>query len=93
MPKFEWNKAKAEKNWRTHGISFEGSTTAFNDPFAIDFADDRKDYGEMRFVIIGMAERQQLLYVVYTEREERIRIISARKATRNEENQYYCRKS
>jgi uncharacterized DUF497 family protein len=63
--------------------------TVFKDPFAIEFLDDREDYGEERFVIIGMAEGQVLLFVVYTERVERIRIISARRATKNEQDQYF----
>jgi len=63
--------------------------TVFNDPFAIERLDDREDYGEDRFVMIGMAEGNVLLYVAYTEREERIRIISARRATHNEQEDYF----
>jgi len=86
---FEWDKAKAESNWRRHGVGFELATTVFRDPFAIERLDDREDYGEQRFVIVGMAEGQVLLFVAYTEREERIRIISARRATQNEEDDYF----
>ena len=74
---------------QAHGVSFELATTVFKDPFAIEFVDDRADYGEKRFVIIGMAERQVLLFVAYTERAERIRIISARRATKHEQDQYF----
>jgi len=63
--------------------------TVFKDPFAIEFLDDREDYGEERFVIIGMAEGQVLLFVAYTERVERIRIISARRATQREQDDYF----
>jgi uncharacterized DUF497 family protein len=53
--KFEWHNAKAEANWRAHGVRCELATTVFKDPFAVEFVDDRKDYGETRFIILGMA--------------------------------------
>ena len=65
---FEWHDAKAEANLRDHGVSFELAKTVFKDPFAIERLDDREDYGEERFVIIGMAGGQVLLFVAYTER-------------------------
>ena len=86
---FEWHDAKAAANLQAHGVSFELATTVFKDPFAIEFLDDRADYGEKRFVITGMAEGQILLFVAYTERAERIRIISARRATKHEQDQYF----
>jgi len=86
---FEWQKDKAESNWRRHGVSFELATTVFRDPFAIERLDDREDYGEPRFVMLGMAEGQVLLFVAYTEREDRIRLISARRATLREEENYF----
>ena len=86
---FEWNDAKAEANLQTHGVSFDLAKTVFKDPFAVERLDDREDYGEERFVIIGMAEGRVVLFVAYTEREERIRIISARRATQNEQNDYF----
>jgi uncharacterized DUF497 family protein len=86
---FDWDDAKAAANLQAHGVSFELAKTVFKDPFAIEFLDDREDYGEDRFVIIGMAEGQVLLFVAYTERAERIRIISARRATKNEQDQYF----
>jgi uncharacterized DUF497 family protein len=76
---FEWHKAKARDNLRRHGVSFDLAKTVFQDPFAIDRIDDRLDereeHGEDRFVTIGMAEGKVLLFVAYTEREERIRIV------------------
>jgi uncharacterized DUF497 family protein len=63
--------------------------TVFDDAFAIDRIDDRDDYGEERFVIIGMAEGQVLLFVAYAERSNRIRIISARRVTKREEDFYF----
>jgi uncharacterized DUF497 family protein len=86
---FEWHDAKAEANWQTHGVSFELAATVFKDPFAIEFVDDREDYGETRIIILGMSEEQVLLFVVYTEREDRIRIISARRATQYEQDDYF----
>jgi len=61
----------------------------FKDPFAVEFADDREDYGETRFIVLGMAEGQVLVLVANTEREERIRIISARRATQYEQDDYF----
>ncbi len=87
--KFEWDKSKAEANFRRHGVSFDLATTVFKDPFTIERVDDRGDYGEERFVIIGMAEGRVLLFAAYTEREERIRIISARRATQYEQDDYF----
>jgi uncharacterized DUF497 family protein len=82
---FEWHNAKAD----IHGVSFDLAKTVFKDPFAIERLDDRADYGEERFVMIGMAEGNFLLCVAYTEREERIRIISARWATQYEQDDYF----
>ncbi len=86
---FEWHKAKAEANFSAHGVSFALAKTVFKDPFAIERCDDREDYGEERFVMVGMAEGNILLFVAYTEREERIRIISARRATQYEQDDYF----
>jgi uncharacterized DUF497 family protein len=85
---FEWNEAKAAENDASHGVSFETATLVFKDPFAIERLDDREDYGEDRFVLIGLAEGA-LLTVVHTERSGRIRIISARQATRHEQDDYF----
>jgi uncharacterized DUF497 family protein len=88
---FEWHNAKAEDNVRRHGVSFDLAKTVFKDPFAIERLDDREDYGEKRFVMIGMAEGNILLFVAYTERKnnESIRIISARRATQYEQDDYF----
>ncbi len=85
---FEWHSAKAEANLQAHGVSFELAKSVFQDPFAVEFLDDRQDYGEQRFVVVGMAEGGVVLYVAYTEREGRIRIIAARRATQNEQDDY-----
>lgn len=86
--RFEWDEAKAAENHAKHGVSFERSTEVFNDPFAIERLDDREDYREDRFILIGMAGGV-VLTVVYTERNGRIRIISARQATRQEQDDYF----
>jgi uncharacterized protein len=86
---FEWDDLKAKANWNAHGVSFELARTVFRDPFAIERLDDRQDYGEQRFIIIGMAEGEVILFVAYTERQDRIRIISARRATQHEQDDYF----
>ena len=87
---FEWNDAKAEANLRDHdGVSFELAKTVFKDRLAVGWLDDRKDYGEERSIIIGMAQGNVLLFVAYTEREDCIRIISARRATPHEQDHYF----
>ena len=88
MLAFEWDKAKAADNYTRHGVSFELAMKVFNDPFAVERIDDRQDYGEERFILIGLAEAH-VLVVTYTEREERIRLISARRATRHEQDDYF----
>jgi uncharacterized protein len=85
---FEWDDDKAAANWRRHGVGFEQAMRAVGDPFAVVKYDDREDYGEDRVNLIGMCEGT-LLHVTYTEREDRIRIISARRAERYEQDNYY----
>jgi uncharacterized DUF497 family protein len=86
--KFEWNKSKAADNFDRHGVAFDLAKEVFKDPFAVEFLDDRQDYGEERFVIIGLVATH-LLYVAYTERWDAIRIISARRATKHEQETYF----
>ena len=86
--KFEWDKAKAKSNCAKHGVGFALAKEVFKDAFAVEFFDDRRDYGEERFVIIGVVS-DQVLYVAYTERNEVIRIMSARRATKHEQEAYF----
>lgn len=86
--RFEWDQFKAKENYARHGISFDSATAVFSDPFALEFRDDRKDYGEDRFVIVELAEGH-VLYVAYTERDEAMRIISAWRATKHEQEAYF----
>ncbi|HKN75056.1 MAG TPA: BrnT family toxin [Candidatus Acidoferrum sp.] len=81
--KFEWNKSEGKDNYERHGVSFELAKEVFKDPFVVEFLDDRRDYGEERFVIIGIVTAH-VLYVAYTERQDLIRIISARRAAKHE---------
>jgi hypothetical protein len=83
---------KAAQNYNKHGISFEEAKAAFSDPDHIEMLDIREDYGEERYIRIAMA-RGKVLFVVYTERDGRIRLISARKADKGEQNEYYRRKT
>ncbi|HEY0797106.1 MAG TPA: BrnT family toxin, partial [Acidisarcina sp.] len=72
---FEWNDSKAATNLRNHGVSLDLAKSVFQDMGAVEWFDDRRDYGEERFVIIGIATNATLLVVSYTERAENIRII------------------
>ena len=87
---FEWDDAKAEENFRKHGVDFEVARAAFTDPFAIE--DLQIVDGEERTLMIAMAGNR-LLAVVFAERRERLRIISARQATRREHDRYYFENS
>ena len=82
---FEWDDNKAANNLRKHGVSFVEASTVFADPAGIDEEDDDPD--EERWKRIGLTQ-SGLLSVIYTERASRIRIISARKATRHEQDSY-----
>jgi uncharacterized protein len=87
MIDYEWDPDKAATNLQKHGISFADAVSVFSDEFALTMADEVAD--EERFVTLGMDAFGRLLVVVYTWRgEQRIRLISARKATGPERKQY-----
>lgn len=88
MLEFEWDEAKAAINERKHGVSFEEAKSVFYDEFARVIADETPQ--EERFVILGMSQSLRMLVVVHCYRSEvaKIRIISARKATKKEQKQY-----
>jgi len=87
--KFEWNGKKATLNLRKHGVGFEEASTVFNDPLALIFDDEVHSDREHREIIIGHTASDRLVLVCFTEREENVvRIISARSATRKEQNDY-----
>ncbi|OGW61249.1 MAG: hypothetical protein A2V83_04680 [Nitrospirae bacterium RBG_16_64_22] len=81
---FEWDPAKARKNLRKHGVSFEEASSVFYDSLAATGADPDHSEGEERMVTFGMSSLGRLLVVVHTERSDAIRIISARVATQHE---------
>lgn len=85
---FEWDDRKATDNLRVHGVAFQMAIKAFADPFAMEWIDDREDYGEERWNLLGVCDAV-ILRLTYTERGERIRIISARRAERHEQAIYY----
>jgi uncharacterized DUF497 family protein len=85
---FEWDKAKAADNYKSHGVTFEQATRAFADSFAVERLDDRENYGEVRFNILGMVDGR-LLFVAFTLRGDTIRIISARGAEPHEKRKYH----
>lgn len=85
---FEWNNRKALTNLAKHGVSFETARKVFDDPFAVDIEDRSANFGEVRRRIVGVGNGL-ILTVIYTERSELIRIISARKATRAERKEYH----
>lgn len=84
---YEWNPRKAATNYQKHGVRFADAATVLSDPFALTLADASAE--EERFIVLGMDAGGHLLVVVYTWRgADRIRLISARPATRSERRQY-----
>ncbi|HEY2951752.1 MAG TPA: BrnT family toxin [Verrucomicrobiae bacterium] len=89
MPlQFEWDGSKANSNRAKHGVSFEEASTVFGDPLSLTISDPAHSHAEDRFIILGHSHRQRLLVVVHTDRGDRIRIISARRASRHERKNY-----
>lgn len=82
--RFEWDSVKAAKNFRKHGISFNEAVSVFYDPMATTGDDPDHPKDEQRLVTFGVSPSGQLLVVAHTDREDIIRIISARRATRSE---------
>ena len=89
---FDWDPVKARANLAKHGVSFEAAKAVFDDPLAVERLDDSVDYGESRFVIVGIV-RDLLLSVVYVERNRAVRLISARRASRKEQDDYFQRRA
>lgn len=84
----EWDPLKAETNLKKHQISFEEACTVFDDPLFITFLDVEHSLDEERYITLGLSQRNRLLLIAHTDREGTIRIISARKATKNEQRFY-----
>ena len=85
---FEWDPSKASRNLAKHEVSFDEASTIFDDNMFITLLDEDHSQTEERYITIGLSNKKRLLLVAHTEREDRIRIISARKATKNEEKFY-----
>lgn len=85
---FEWDGAKAAANRRKHAVSFDEAASVFDDPLVCIFHDEEHSVVEDRWIAIGNSNRGRLLVVSHAYRENRTRIISARKATANEVREY-----
>lgn len=88
MTGFEWDPEKAAQNLIDHKVSFEQAVVACLDPCAVEWIDEREDYGEERCGLLGLY-RGEVIYVAYTERSENTRFIMARRAERHEKDRYY----
>lgn len=91
--RFEWDPAKAELNAVKHGVTFSEAAEAFADPFALTRHDPKHSEVEMRFVTMGKTTKDLIVVVVHTDRNETIRIISARKAVPSERREYERRRN
>jgi uncharacterized DUF497 family protein len=85
---YEWDENKAATNLSKHGVSFAEARTVFDDPLYVDFFDPDHSYGEHRFILLGQSAQGRLLFVSYIERNNSIRLISAREATPSERRAY-----
>ena len=85
---FEWDESKAKVNTRKHGVTFEEASTVFADPLSVTIYDPVHSEDEDRYIALGESQRRRLLVVVFTDRGDRIRLISARVATRRETKDY-----
>ena len=86
MLQYEWDPHKAQANFSKHKIAFADAVSAFGDDYAITIGDEHPN--ENRYILLGKDAQNRILVVIYTYRDERIRIISARKATQTEINEY-----
>ena len=85
---FEWDQNKNAKNIKKHGISFDEAALIFDDPMFITVIDEEHSIDEERYITIGLSTDGKLLLVAHTDRQGKIRLISARKATKKEEKFY-----
>ncbi|HXI12310.1 MAG TPA: BrnT family toxin [Thermoanaerobaculia bacterium] len=85
---FQWDARKAALNWRNHRVSFEEAITAFEDPLARVFDDTAHSDEESREVLVGYSSGTRLLLVSFTERDDFVRLISARAATSREQRNH-----
>jgi len=85
---FEWDPKKARRNFEKHGVSFDEAGSVFRDDMSIAIPDPLHSEDEERFVLLGYSYRNRLLVVVHTDRGDRIRIITARPASKRERMRY-----
>ncbi|WP_071192745.1 BrnT family toxin [Trichormus sp. NMC-1] len=90
--KFEWDEDKDKLNQKKHGVSFEEAVSIFNDPLSINFDDPEHSLGETRYIIIGLSDQGRYLFVSHADRNDKIRLISARLVT-PKERRYYEREN
>jgi len=86
--KFEWDSQKADSNLKKHGVSFQEAASVFGDALSITYYDPDHSVREHRFITVGMSRAGRVLMVAHTDRRDNVRVISARKTTR-EERRYY----
>lgn len=86
--RFEWDREKAKLNSRKHGVSFDEAVTVFYEPLSATFDDPDHSNAEMRSITVGYSSRGRLLVISHADREETIRIISARPATASERKRH-----
>jgi uncharacterized DUF497 family protein len=87
---YEWDNGKAAENLRKHGVDFADAIAALEDPNRLEEIDTRFEYSEERIQVIGMVRGDVLLVIITLRGEDSCRIISARKATRHEQDRYYA---
>jgi uncharacterized DUF497 family protein len=85
---FEWDENKATANFKKHGVTFEEAATVWQDYFNIELIDHKHSLEERRFYMIGESEQNHLLVISFTERENKVRIITARLMTPKERREY-----
>lgn len=85
---FEWDALKADRNLRKHGVSFHEAATVLEDALSITYHDPDHSATEHRFITVGTSRSGRVLMVAHTDRGEKVRIISARRTTRQERRQY-----
>ena len=85
---FEWNPDKAITNIKKHNVSFTEAATVFNDPLSLTYPDPDHSINESRYITIGLSKTGKIIILAHTDRNNKIRIISARLATRQERRFY-----
>jgi uncharacterized DUF497 family protein len=88
MVNFAWDPGKARQNRRKHRVSFQEAATVFGDPLAVTYSDPDHSVSEQRFITVGLSSAGKVLMVSHADRDESIRIISARKVTQHEREHY-----